>query len=365
MDSLYVILLSGAVVAMAGLLAVSLYSQQPAGPTQDTIVDEGYNVTEDGTKYTVHPSKIQMGCSGKDCIPSIDDPSFESASAADDWLEEGDLVIGLKRDGETKAYPLRILNVHEIVNDRIAGHSVVVTYCPLCRSGLVYSRNVGGQTLEFGVSGRLWNANLVMYDRQTDTFWSQVQGNAIKGKLVPAELDLITSTITEWSKWKQAHPDTAVLSRDTGIYKPSQYDSNPYRRYQNSESVGYGVEGTDDRLHPKEIVYGISIGSEATAYRESTIEDEEIVHDRFGGSNVVLIRHPESGAIKAYRSPREDIRLNWNGTELIDDDGGRWNRTDEGLEHEDGQLTIDELPTHGFFWFAWEAFHPETTVYGE
>jgi hypothetical protein len=129
--------------------------------------------TSSGTKYIVNPDKLVAGCPGMDCIPSIDNPSFTGADEAD-WLESGDRVIGVEIGGEAKAYPLRILTAHEIVNDEIGGEPVAVTYCPLCRSGVTYSREVGNRTLEFGVSGKLRNANLIMYDRKNWS-WSSPQ----------------------------------------------------------------------------------------------------------------------------------------------------------------------------------------------
>lgn len=127
------------------------------------------------------------------------------------------------------------------------GTPVAVTYCPLCRSGLVFDRRVNGTTLEFGVSGKLLNANLVMYDRQTETYWSQLDGSAVVGPLVPRQLTVLPNTVTTWAEWRESHPDTEVLSRNTGIYPKSNYGSNPYGGYADREGVGFGVDDVDDR----------------------------------------------------------------------------------------------------------------------
>ncbi|MDY6768672.1 MAG: DUF3179 domain-containing protein [Candidatus Nanohaloarchaea archaeon] len=323
-----------------------------------------YNVTDDGTKYTVHPSELVRGAP-KDGIPSIDNPSFQQAEEAT-WLSPDDLVIGVTVNGEAKAYPFRILNVHEIVNDRIGGEPVAVTYCPLCRSGLAYSRQVDNRTLEFGVSGKLWNANLVMYDRETETYWSQIQGDAIVGPLVPEELDLVHSVITDWESWQESHPDTQALSRDTGIYSPQRYGSNPYTDFQSSERVGFGVDDVDDRLHPKEVVYGVSVGGDATAYVEADVRQEDVINDEVGGVPVAVVEDQESGGIRVFTRTmnNETLAFSLQNGSLVDGDGNTWSFDGIAQEGPHEGETLEQLNSHGFFWFAWSSFHPETDIYG-
>ncbi|MFB6294824.1 MAG: DUF3179 domain-containing protein [Candidatus Nanohaloarchaea archaeon] len=359
---------------LVGILAVgavlTLTAVEIGGNTRNTSAassnSTAYNVTDDGTKYTIHPSELVQGCPGKDCIPSIDNPQFQRAQEAT-WLDDRDLVIGVETNGEAKAYPFRILNVHEIVNDRVGGKPVAVTYCPLCRSALVYSRVINGDTVEFGVSGKLYNANLVMYDRKTETYWSQIQGEAIVGPLVPHELDLVHSVITDWEGWRQAHPDTKVLSRDTGIYPKSQYGSNPYTGFQSSGRVGFGVDNVDDRLHSKEIVYGVAVGGNATAYVKSDVKQQDVINDRVGDVPVLVVEDQESGAIRVFDRRIEGDTLTFaveNGT-LVDGDGNTWSFDGTAQEGPYRGESLEQLNSHGFFWFAWSSFHPETTIYGE
>ncbi len=333
-----------------------------ASPSNGSSAD--IKMTDDHTRYTVHPWELVQGCPGKDCIPSIDNPKFQSSEEAA-WLDDQDLVIALEVNGEAKAYPFRILNVHEIVNDNIGGEAVAVTYCPLCRSGLAYSREVNGEVTEFGVSGKLWNANLVMYDRATETYWSQVEGEAIVGPLVPAELDLVNSVITEWGKWKESHPDTEVLSRDTGIYPPSQYGSNPYTGYQSSSRVGFGVGEVDDRLHSKELVYGVAVGNSSKAYVESDIEEADVINDEVGGVPVLVVEDQESGGIRVFsrKVGNKTIKFSLENGILTDSEGDQWSFEGEALEGEKQGEQLDQLNSHGFFWFAWSSFHPETEIY--
>jgi hypothetical protein len=320
--------------------------------------------TSDGEKYIVDPDKLLMGCPGKDCIPSIDNPKFNAAEEST-WLADSDLILGVAINGEAKAYPFRILNVHEIVNDRLVGEPIAATYCPLCRSGFVYSRQVGNRTLEFGVSGRLLNANLVMYDRQTDTFWSQIEGKAIVGPLVPQELRLTTSTVTEWKKWKQSHPNTKVLSRDTGIYPKSSYGDSPYEGFESSSRVGFGVDNVDDRLQSKTIVYGITIGNASKAYSEDVVSKVDVVNDVVNGEPVLVVEDQEEGDIDIFSRQLNNttLRFRLEGGEIVDQDANRWSF--DGVAQE-GALRgerLARLPTHGVYWFAWSQFHPGTTVY--
>jgi len=357
----------GAVAAVGVAVAAALLTGgggEAGTPDAGETVNGSYKTTADGTRYTVHPDELVLGCSGKDCIPAIDDPSFTSAGAAGDWLADDDLVIGVEHDGEARAYPFRILNVHEIVNDEIGGRPVAVTYCPLCRSGLTYSRQVDGRTLTFGVSGRLHNANLVMYDRQTETYWSQIQGEAIVGPLVPGTLELMPST-TEWSQWRDAHPETRVLSRDTGIYPASTYDRDPYSGYATRDQVGFGVDAVDDRLHSKTLVHGVVAGGRAVAYPEDTIEAQDVINDRVGGVPVAVVEDQRDGGIRAFRRQVNGSTVRFSAAEdgLVDGSGERWTFDGAARSGPHAGASLERLPTHGFYWFAWSTFHPDTDVY--
>jgi len=361
-------LYAATVVVLVGFSAVGLaLSGAPgqAAPEPPSADEADFQVTDDGTRYTVHPSQLLQGCpGGTDCIPSIDDPNFQSAGKAD-WLADEDLVIGVEMNGEARAYPLRILNVHEIVNDEIDGRPVAVTYCPLCRSGLVFDRRMNGSTLEFGVSGKLLNANLVMYDRQTETYWSQLNGSAIVGPLVPRQLTILPNTITTWEKWRENHPDTEVLSRDTGIYPKSSYGSNPYGSYADREGVGFGVDEVDDRLPSKTIVYGVTIGNASRAYPEKRVESEDVVNDVVEDVPVLVVEDQREGGVKVFVREVDDETLHFSieDDRLVDGAGNRWSFDGEALEGPREGTKLERLNSHGIFWFAWSEFNPETGIY--
>jgi hypothetical protein len=313
--------------------------------------------TSEGRKFIVHPGELVQGCPGKDCIPSIDNPSFEEGSV--EWLEGDARVIGLEVNGDARAYPLKILSKHEIVNDEVGGEPVAVTYCPLCRSGVTYSRVVNGEVLEFGVSGKLLDANLVMYDRSSESYWNQITGEAIIGPRTSQELELKFSSITTWDKWKEGHPDTKVLSRKTGVYPVSTYNRNSYNGYSDSERVGFGVSEVDDRLPSKELVYGISLGNNSKAFTEKSLRQEKIIQDKIGSKNVVIIERPSDGAATAFLT-EENRSFSLESEGLRDSQGDLWNF--EGREvNGGGEMTM--VNPQGFYWFAWSKFHPNTELY--
>lgn len=324
--------------------------------------EENINTTEGGTKFLVHPDRLIQGCPSMDCIPSIDSPSFVSVDETE-WLQEDEKVIGVEEGGEAKAYPLRILSSHEIVNDRIDGEPIAVTYCPLCRSGVTYSREIGNKTLEFGVSGKLLNANLVMYDRGTESYWNQIEGKAIIGPRTGQNLDLKFSSITTWKDWKEGHPETDVLSRNTGIYPPSSYDGSQYERYRASDSVGFGVEDVDDTLPSKEVVHGIKAGGEAKAYREKDLEDN-LIQDSIGGEAVVIFENSEDGSITSFiRSvDGEKFDVSIVDDALRDSEGREWTFNGEEVN---GERKLETLNPKSFYWFAWKKFNPDTKVYND
>ncbi len=320
---------------------------------------KGVMTTSEGTKYTVNPDELVQGCPGRDCIPSIDDPGYVDAENAD-WLEGEDRIIGLEIGNESRAYPLNILSRHEIINDRVSGEPVAVTYCPLCRSGMTYSREVEGEVLEFGVSGKLYEANLVMYDRQTESYWSQISGRAIVGEKVPEKLELIFSSITTWDEWRNGHPETKVLSRDTGIYPASAYSRSAYGGYRKSESVGFGVEDVDDRLPAKKLVHGIKIGKTSKAYTEEILKQEEFIQDEVEGRTLLIFKNPGDGSVTALAKNDTGLEFELTDEYIRDSEGGRWSF--EG-DKQNGDASIERIIPQGFYWFAWSKFNPETELY--
>jgi len=211
------------------------------------------------SKHNIDLSTLVSGGPPKDGIPSVDAPVFVSVREASRWVAPEEPVILLEHKGTARAYPLQILTHHEIVNDRIAGTPVAVTFCPLCYSALVFERTLDGAPVELGVSGLLRNSDLVMYDRKTETLWQQLTGKAIVGDLAGRTLTQIPSQIVSFRQFSTTHPDGAVLSRDTGHDRP--YGRNPYAGYDDIDNKPFAYRGpTDDRLPPMAKVVAVTIG---------------------------------------------------------------------------------------------------------
>jgi hypothetical protein len=208
----------------------------------------------DTSNSIINLNDLISGASGRDSIPPLTDPDYVSAIEAD-FIHDNDLVVGLSIGGQERAYPLNIMNYHEIVNDVLEGTPIAVTWCPLTRSAIVFNRQIGGETLEFGVSGFLYNSNLVMYDREFFGLWPQLWTGAVSGRFSSQNLQVIPSQVTTWEDWLDNHPDTLVLSEDTGYSR--DYDTDPYLSYQSSNEIRFPVNNSDGRLPQKSFVIGI------------------------------------------------------------------------------------------------------------
>jgi len=279
-----------------------------------------------GVKHIVPLNKILAGGPPKDGIPSIDKPKFVSAEEANAFLNDDDLVLGLYFDGVARAYPRMMLVWHEIVNDKINGIPIVVTYCPLCYTGTAFIRTINGEEVEFGVSGKLYNSDLIMYDRKTESYWSQILGQAIVGDLAGLKLERIHTDTLEWKAWKKLYPKTEVLSKDTGINKPYGYD--PYGGYYQSRELYFPVENQDGRLHPKSIVYGIELGGIAKAYPDDDLAKFIVTNDVVGSVPILVARNPETQTGRIFERKIGNIILEFefkNGKLYDKQTGSEWN----------------------------------------
>lgn len=288
--------------------------------------DREIQTTSQGLKYIVDPREIRGGGPPKDGIPSIDNPKFVTVEEADKWIEDNELVLAIIHNGIKRVYPLQIMVWHEIVNDNIGGDAIIITYCPLCGSGIAYEPIVDGKVVEFGTSGKLWNSNLVMYDRATDSYWSQIDGVSIVGERTGDQLKSISVDTVVWRDWKKAHPDSEVLSQDTGYTRA--YGRDPYGNYYEDSFLIFPVDNTDNRIHAKTVVFGIQVDGVFKAYQEKEIIDASgNFEDEVNGRTVVVNR----------------------------DDAGIVTFTDK----DSGEEYVKERD----FWFAWYAFHPSTELY--
>ena len=334
----------------------------------------------DHSTYNIDLSTLEAGGPPKDGIPSIDAPSFVSTEAAREWVEPQEPVIALVVEGTARAYPLQILTFHEIVNDRVGGVPVAVTFCPLCYSAIAFKRTLGGEPVEFGVSGLLRKSDLVMYDRKTETLWQQFNGKAIVGDLTGNTLERVPSQIVSFAQFAVAYPEGAVLSRDTGYNRP--YGQNPYVGYDDIDKKPFRFRGeTDGRLPPMEKVIAISVDGVAKAYPHRVTKEQRVIHDTVSGQPVV-VWHDE-GAVSALDArqisrskavgstgvfdPRVDgrtLRFRYEDGRFVDaETGSTWTITGRAVSGPlDGQQ-LDRIGHGDYFAFAWFAFKPQTVMY--
>lgn len=300
-----------------------------------------------------------------DEIPAIDDPQVYSLEEADREYLDGELVLGVKINGESRAYSSGTLDAHEIVNDELGGREIAVTWSPLCFTGIVYSREIGGDVFDFGVSGKLIMNNLVMYDRQTESLWAQILGEAVEGPLEGAQLEFIPSVHTTWGDWKERNPDT------TALVKGRIGDYSDYGAYFRSNSPGVtGRTHKDNRLKIKEFVIGAADNNSATAYPFGFLGQELVVNELLGEEPVLVVFNDEAGSGAVFSRELEDGRIltfsSNGGTILVDEETGSTWEGMEGLAIE-GPLAGTRLkPVRNTlaFWFAWKDWYPHTSIYG-
>jgi len=278
-------------------------------------------------KHLIPLTDILSGGPSKDGIPSIDTPKFIAVNDAT-FLAEGDLGLLLTIGSDTRFYPFRILNWHEIVNDTVGGKPVTITYCPLCATAIVYDRTISRGISEFGVSGFLYQSNLLMYDRLTDSLWSQATAQAVVGPLTGERLKPLRSNIVQFGTVQKQHSDAQILSTDTGQHR--DYSRNPYEGYERDSGTYFPVRKTDTRLHAKDLVYGIVVGGKAKAYPLTILRKSGTINDDIDGVEIEVVYDAETQVVTFQNLEK--------GEEII--------------------------PLYGF-WFSWVAQYPTTDLYQE
>jgi Protein of unknown function (DUF3179) len=318
-------------------------SSEPEVAVEDELDFATAGSSTDFARHSVPLGEFSSGGPGKDGIPAIDAPRFVAASEAD-FLEAREPVVQLELNGDARAYPLQILIWHEIVNDTVGGMPVTVTFCPLCNTTIVFDRRLDGRVLDFGTTGNLRNSDLVMYDRQTQSWWQQFGGEAVVGELTEKKLRQLPASIVAWEDFRRAHPEGRVLSRDTGFSR--SYGENPYSGYDSVDTPPFfPVENLDDdRLPPKERVVFIERGGEQVVVPFSALTEAKTIEVEVGGEELEVTWRPgtrsalDSGVIASAR----DV-----GTALV-------------RSRETGELVVFDLP----FWFAVAAFAPDAEIVG-
>ena len=335
----------------------------------------------DFRKHCVHYDEILSGGPPKDGIPALDAPRFVTVSEADAWLKPNEPVISFQIGGDARAYPIQMLIWHEIVNDTVGGVPVAVTFCPLCNTAIVFERTVSGRVLDFGTTGRLRFSNLLMYDRQTESWWQQAIGQAIIGQLTGTMLVSRPAAILSWTTFKTAHPDGRVLSRDTGYDRP--YGQNPYQGYDNVNQSPFLYSGPPipGKLRPMARVLIVVLGGEAVAYPFDTLQKVHVVNDTIGQTDVVALWVPgtasplDSGTIAGGRDVGSAIvymralgdrtlTFGFDGTHIVDrETGSAWDILGRAISGPLAGKSLTPVVSTNSFWFAWVVYRPDTRVY--
>ncbi|MCP4360153.1 MAG: DUF3179 domain-containing protein [Chloroflexi bacterium] len=305
----------------------------------------------------------------RDAIPPIYNPVFEEANQADNWLREDDLVLGYADGNAAYAYPIRILNFHEIVSHEVNGRPLMATYCPLCRSGVLYDRRLNGEELLFGNSSALYESDMVMLDHQTGSYWVQVSGEAVVGPLTDERLTLLPSQTTTWGQWKAQYPHTLSLSRDTGQRR--DYSRDPFAGYAEQVSdtgrFAFPVSeaGQDPRLKPGAVVLGVQVGEQTAVYPLAQLGDA-VLNDVVG-ETAVTIFSSSIGPTGAAYSPVVDgdtLTFLWQDGHIQDQQTDSvWNFSGQAIEGELQGKQLNALPVRSTLWFAMIAAYPDLILY--
>ncbi len=336
-----------------------------------TGVDSAGSSTTASANCLIPQSQLVNGGPGRDGIPALNRPAAVPALAGDRFLARDALVLGVAIGGQARAYPHNVLWWHEIVNDELGGRAIVVSYCPLTGSGMVYDPVIGGRTLNFGVSGLLFDNNLVLFDRATDSLWSQMRVQSVCGTLsstAPALLPVVQST---WAAWKALHPDTTVVSFDTGFQR--NYNQYPYGNYDQlgDNSLLFPQSFVDPRRPMKELVLGVREGAAARAWPYGALGDRAAVNDAIAGRAVLVIFDRAGQLALAFDRDVAGRRLSFEvveGTQFpfhVQDreTGTLWDLTGTAVA---GPLTgshLNQVATYSAMWFAWAAFNRDTELF--
>ena len=370
----------------------------PAEPTATTAAPEGFEREDnrprgiightrdwntDWSLRSIEWDEVRSGGPPRDGIPSIDNPTFVNFGDADLWLEEVEPVVSLEVNGEARAYPLQILTWHEIVNDTIGNVPVVVTFCPLCNSAVVFDRRIEGDMYEFGVSGLLRNSDLIMYDRTTESLWQQFTGEGIVGTHTGDQLDFLPSQLISYANFKDAYPDGQVLSRSTGFSR--NYGQNPYAGYDTTPGRPFLFSGElDERLAPVDRVVTVRLEPEQVdiAYPLATLAEMGVVNDEPVAGRPIAVFHlpgttsalgaasiadaEDVGATAVFSRIVNEQMLTFSreGELFIDaETGSQWNIAGRAVSGELEGTQLERIVAADHFWFSWVAFRPNTIIY--
>ena len=318
--------------------------------------------------WLIPREEIKDGGPGKDGIPSVDSPQLVTASSIS-YLADDDLVIGVKIGNVVRAYPHPILDWHEIINDGIGTDKYSIVYCPLTGTGMSWNRKIDGVTTTFGVSGLLYNSNIIPFDRNSDSNWSQMLLKSVNGDKAGKAVQVNKSLETTWKTWQAMYPQTTVVSTNTGFNR--NYENYPYGSYKTNNNLLFSITNSDTRLPKKERVAGVISGGNARVYRFGSFADSiTTINDNINGTPLVCVGSEKDNFIMIM------TRVTSNGTTLIfepiqdslpivmkDGSGSRWDVMGNAVSGPRMGEQLKFPPSYMGYWFSWAAFYPSVEIY--
>jgi hypothetical protein len=355
----------------------------PAPPIPQESAPQGaeQEFSTDFTISSISFDEILSGGPPKDGIPALNNPRFLEVEEVGDWIGDLEPVIVFENQGDIRIYPLQILIWHEIVNDVVGDMPVAITFCPLCNTAIAFDATINGMVLDFGTTGRLRYSNLVMYDRQTETWWQQATGIAIVGQLTGSQLTFLPTSIIGWSQARQTYPDALVLSRETGYNR--NYGRNPYPGYDNVNSSPFLYDGppTPGELPAMARITTVDINNDAVAYPNDTVQSLRVINDTVGGKDIVIFSEEglasaldaseiasgeDVGATGVFERTLDGQTLTFvlSENKIIDEQSGSvWNIFGQAISGDLSGQSLITVVKVDHFWFSWVAFRPDTRIY--
>ncbi len=324
-----------------------------------------------GGEWLVPSAEVRDGGVGKDGIPAISSPAFVSATNAS-FMTDDEIVLVIKVGDDVRAYPHMVLDWHEIVNDKVGDLNVAITYCPLTGTGVGWNRELSGKVTTFGVSGLLYNSNLIPYDRETNSNWSQMRLQCVNGNLLSTTIETYPLVEMNWKTCKEMFPDVLVESIATGHDR--DYGRYPYGDYKTSAALLSSINPRDTRMHPKERVMGLTLGGKVKVYPFSafTTDTLDVIEDEFEGEQVVLFGSEEQNYIVAYKRTLSDGTvlnfetrrdLNTPNVVALDEEGNSWNIFGEAIAGPRVGQQLEATVSYMGYWFGWGAFYPKPLIH--
>lgn len=348
--------------ALLGLLACSSSGTEVQGQSSDP--DSTNNPSPNVDQWNIPVAEVFDGGPGRDGIPALVDPIFVSAEDAL-LIQDDDLILGFKNGSDIRAYQHLVLDWHEIINDNVTGVNLAVTYCPLTGTGIAWSRDIGGSTTTFGVSGLLYQTNLIPFDRESNSNWSQILNEAVNGTLRGTKAELVLPLVEmEWGAWKAMYPETKVLSFDTGFQR--SYDVYPYGDYKTNNDTFLFPVPKDDRLPSKERVLAVVENGNALAFRFEDFTGGAIYRESFQGRQILVAGNSKFMTAFDISGPISNLEFTYihDGSAVLleDNEGNQWSVMGDAISGPRQGEKLASVPAFMGYWFSIPAFY-QTQIY--